>query len=157
MANPKLYIETSVVSYLTARGSRDLILAAHQEVTRTWWASRDGYDLYVSQFVLDEAAAGDSEAADRRPEVLREMPLLNASTEVLALAGRLLAERGMPAKARIDALHVATAAVHGMDYLLSWNCKHIANATLRTRIESICRTAGFEPPVICTPLELAEE
>jgi predicted nucleic acid-binding protein len=157
MANPKLYIETSVVSYLTARGSRDLILAAHQEVTRTWWASRDGYDLYVSQFVLDEAAAGDSEAADRRLEVLREMPLLNASTEVLALAGRLLAERGMPAKARIDALHVATAAVHGMDYLLSWNCKHIANATLRTRIESICRTAGFEPPVICTPLELAEE
>jgi hypothetical protein len=157
MANPKLYIETSVVSYLTAQGSRDLVLAAHQEVTRTWWASRDGYDLYVSQFVLDEAAAGDSEAAGRRLEVLREMPLLNASTEVLGLAGRLLAERGMPAKARIDALHVATAAVHGMDYLLSWNCKHIANATLRTRIESICRTAGFEPPVICTPLELVEE
>jgi predicted nucleic acid-binding protein len=157
MANPKLYIETSVVSYLTAQGSRDLVLAAHQEVTRTWWASRNGYDLYVSQFVLDEAAAGDSEAAGRRLEVLREMPLLNASTEVLALARRLLAERGMPAKARIDALHVATAAVHGMDYLLSWNCKHIANATLRTRIESICRTAGFEPPVICTPLELVEE
>lgn len=157
MANPKLYIETSVVSYLTAQGSRDLVLAAHQEVTRTWWASRDGYDLYVSQFVLDEAAAGDSEAAGRRLEVLREMPLLNASNEVLNLAGRLLAERGMPAKARVDALHVATAAVHGMDYLLSWNCKHIANATLRSRIESICRTAGFEPPVICTPLELVEE
>jgi hypothetical protein len=157
MANPKLYIETSVVSYLTAQGSRDLVLAAHQEVTRTWWASRDGYDLYVSQFVLDEAAAGDSEAAGRRLEVLREMPLLNASAEVLTLAGRLLAERGMPVKARIDALHVATAAVHGMDYLLSWNCKHIANARLRTRIESICRTAGFEPPVICTPLELVEE
>jgi hypothetical protein len=63
----------------------------------------------------------------------------------------------MPAKARLDALHVATAAVHGMDYLLSWNCKHIANAMLRSRIESICRTAGFEPPVICTPLELVEE
>ena len=157
MANPKLYIETSVVSYLTAQGSRDLVLAAHQEVTRTWWASRDGYDLYVSQFVLDEAAAGDSEAAGRRLEVLREMPLLNASNEVLNLAGRLLAERGMPAKARVDALHVATAAVHGMDYLLSWNCKHIANATLRSRIESICRMAGFEPPVICTPLELVEE
>jgi hypothetical protein len=158
MANPKLYIETSVVSYLTAQGSRDLVLAAHQEVTRTWWAARDGYDLYVSQFVLDEAAAaGDSEAAGRRLEALQGMRLLNASNEVLGLAGRLLAERGMPAKARIDALHVATAAVHGMDYLLSWNCKHIANATLRSRIESICRTAGFEPPVICTPLELVEE
>lgn len=157
MATPKLYIETSVVSYLTAQGSRDLVLAAHQEVSRTWWGSRHGYDLYVSQFVLDEAAAGDPDAAGRRLEALQGIPLLNASNEVLDLAGRLLAEHGMPAKARIDALHVATAAVHGMDYLLSWNCKHIANATLRSRIESICRMTGFEPPVICTPLELVAE
>jgi PIN domain len=157
MPNPKLYIETSVVSYLTAQGSRDLVLAAHQEVTRAWWASRDSFDVYVSQFVLDEASAGDSEAASRRLEALRGMPLLDVSSEVIGLAGRLLTERGMPVKARLDALHVATAAVHGMDYLLSWNCKHIANAMLRGRIESICRTAGFEPPVICTPLELVEE
>lgn len=157
MATPKLYVETSVVAYLAAQGSRDLVLAAHQEVTRTWWASRVGYDLYLSQFVLDEAAAGDPDAAGRRLRALQGIPLLNASNEVLGLAGRLLAERGMPAKARIDALHVATAAVHGMDYLLSWNCKHIANATLRSRIESICRMAGFEPPVICTPLELVAE
>lgn len=157
MPNPKLYIETSVVSYLTAQGSRDLVLAAHQEVTRAWWASRASFDVYVSQFVLDEASAGDSEAAGRRLEALRGMPLLDVSTEVIGLAGRLLTEGGMPAKARLDALHVATAAVHGMDYLLSWNCKHIANAMLRSRIESICRTAGFEPPVICTPLELVEE
>jgi hypothetical protein len=157
MPNPKLYIETSVVSYLTAQGSRDLVLAAHQEVTRAWWASRASFDVYVSQFVLDEASAGDSEAAGHRLEALRGMPLVDVSTEVIGLAGRLLTERGMPAKARLDALHVATAAVHGMDYLLSWNCKHIANAMLRSRIESICRTAGFEPPVICTPLELVEE
>jgi predicted nucleic acid-binding protein len=157
MPNPKLYIETSVVSYLTAQGSRDLVLAAHQEVTRAWWASRASFDVYVSQFVLDEASAGDSAAAGRRLEALRGMPLLDVSSEVIGLAGRLLTERGMPAKARLDALHVATAAVHGMDYLLSWNCKHIANAMLRSRIESICRTAGFEPPVICTPLELVEE
>ena len=157
MANPKLYLETSVVSYLTAQGSRDLVLVAHQEVTRVWWASRENFDVYASQFVLDEASAGDSEAAGRRLEALRGMPLLAISDEVIGLAARLLSQQGMPAKARLDALHVATAAVHGMDYLLSWNCKHIVNAMLRTRIESTCRTAGFEPPVICTPLELVEE
>ncbi len=114
MATPKLYIETSVVSYLTAQGSRDLVLAAHQEVTRTWWALRDGYALYVSQSFCTRAGAGDSEAAGRRLEALQGMPLLH-------------------------------------------DCKHIANATLRSRIESICRTAGFEPPVICTPLGLVAE
>ncbi|MEO8183945.1 MAG: type II toxin-antitoxin system VapC family toxin [Deltaproteobacteria bacterium] len=157
MATPKLYLETSVVSYLTAEGSRDLILVAHQEVTRAWWASREGFDVYASQFVLDEACAGDTEAAARRLKALEGVPLLDVTAEVIALAERLLADHGLPSKARLDALHVATAAVHGMDYLLSWNCKHIANAMLRSKIESICRAAGFEPPVICTPLELVEE
>jgi len=157
MAKPKLYIETSVVSYLTAQGSRDLVVAAHQEVTRAWWTSRDTFDVYVSQFVLDEACAGDSKAAGRRLEALRGMPILDVTDEVTKLAARLIGERGLPVKAQLDALHVATAAVHGMDYLLSWNCRHIANAMLRSRIELICRAAGFEPPVICTPLELVEE
>lgn len=157
MTAPKLYIETSVVSYLTAEGSRDLILAAHQELTRVWWASRGSFDVYASQFVLDEASAGDAVAAARRLQALQDVPLLDVTSEAVALAARLIADHGLPTKARVDALHVAIAAVHGMDYLLSWNCKHIANAMLRSKIESICRAAGFEPPVICTPIELVEE
>ena len=157
MANPKVYVETSVVSYLTALGSRDLVLVAHQEVTRAWWAARGSFDIYISQLVLDEAAAGNVEAAARRLAVLGAAPLLDVTEEATSLAARLLADGGLPAKARLDALHVAVATVHGMDYLLSWNCTHIANAILRGRIEAICRISGFAPPVICTPLELVEE
>ncbi len=157
MANPKVYIETSVVSYLTAFGSRDLILAAHQEVTRAWWATRGSFNIYASQFVMDEASAGNPEAAARRLDVLHDVPLLDATRDATVLAGRLIADGGLLSKARLDAFHVAVATGHGMDYLLSWNCTHIANATLRGKIETICRTAGFVPPVICTPLELVEE
>jgi len=126
-------------------------------VTRAWWASRGSFDVYASQFVLDEAAAGDAVAAARRLQALQDVPLLDVTSEAVALAARLIADHGLPPKARVDALHVATAAVHGMDYLLSWNCKPIANAMLRSKIESICRATGFEPPVICTPIELVEE
>lgn len=157
MANPKVYVETSVISYLVALGSRDLILAAHQEVTRSWWASRETFDIYISQFVLDEASAGNPEAAARRMQALQDFPLLDVTEESVALASRLVMDGGLPSKARVDALHVAVSTVHGMDYLLSWNCTHIANATLRGKIESICRSVGFEPPVICTPLELVKE
>ena len=96
MANPKVYIETSVVSYLTAFGSRDLILAAHQEVTRAWWATRGSFNIYASQFVMDEASAGNPEAAARRLEVLHDVPLLDATTEATVLAGRLIADGGLP-------------------------------------------------------------
>ena len=154
---PKAYVETSIVSYLTAVPSRDLVLAAHQQITRDWWAGRGAFDLYISQFVLDEAAAGDAKAAARRMEVLRDTTLLDVTDEAAALARELLTGRAMPSKAQVDAFHVAVATVHGMDYLLSWNCAHIANATMRGTIETICRAAGFVPPVICTPLELTQE
>ena len=154
---PKVYVETSVVSYLTARPSRDLVLAAHQQVTRDWWASRGSFDLYTSQFALDEAAAGDHEAAAARLAALEEPSVLDVTEDVVLLAERLVAGGCLPMKARVDALHVAMAAVHGMEYLLTWNCTHIANAVLRGRIEGLCRAAGFEPPVICTPLELPKE
>ncbi len=154
---PKAYVETTVVSYLTAWRSRDLVRAAHQQVTRDWWATRDSYDLFISQFVIDEAAAGDGLAASERLKVLREIELLDVTEDAIQLGQRLVAGGGLPPKARVDALHVAMAAVHGMSYLLTWNCKHIANAAMRIRIEQLCRDAGFEPPVICTPLELAEE
>lgn len=154
---PKAYVETSIVSYLTARQSRDLVLAAHQQVTRDWWTSRAAFKLFASQFVLDEAAAGDSDAAADRLSALAEAAILEVTDEAIALAEQLIAGGGLPVQARVDALHVATAAVHGMDFLLTWNCTHIANATLRGKIEELCRAAGFEPPIICTPLELPKE
>ena len=154
---PKVYVETTVVSYLMARPSRNIVLAAHQQVTCDWWDSRARFDLFVSQFVLDEAAAGDQDAAVRRLEALRQAAILDVIEEAIVLAERLVAGGGMPTTARVDSLHVAMAAVHGMDYLLTWNCKHIANAGLRGTIEDLCRSAGFEPPIICTPLELGKE
>lgn len=150
----KLYLETSIVSYLTARPSHDLIRAAHQQITRDWWDTRTSFDLYISQFVLDEARAGDEEAAGRRLSALREAALLELTPEAGRLAREILGHGGMPAKAYVDAVHVALAAVHGLDYLLTWNCSHIANAAMRGKIDSICRSTGFEPPVICTPVEL---
>jgi hypothetical protein len=155
--NPKAYIETTIVSYLTAWPSRDLVRAAHQQVTREWWSTRNSFELFVSQFVLDEAAAGDAKAAEERLDALRDVALLDVTEEAILLAGDLVAGGGLPVKARVDALHVAMAAVHGMDFLLTWNCEHIANAATRSTIEHLCRAAGFEPPIICTPLELPKD
>lgn len=152
-----IYVETSIVSYLTARPNRDLVRAAHQQVTRDWWATRDAFDLYISQLVLDEASAGDVGAATQRLAALRELPLLELTPEVTALGIQLLREAALPHKAGADAFHIAFATVHGIDFLLTWNCTHIANATMRPKIEAICRASGFDPPVICTPLELVEE
>lgn len=153
----RVYVETTIISYLTASPSRDLVLAAHQQVTRDWWNARDTFELYVSQFVVDEASAGDADAAARRIAAVQDLVLLELTSDATILAGALVGRGGLPVKARIDALHIALSAVHGMDYLLSWNCAHIANATMRGRIERICREAGFEPPIICTPIELVKE
>lgn len=153
----RVYVETTVISYLTALPSRDLVLAAHQQVTRDWWSAREVFQLYVSQFVVDEASAGDAAAAERRVAVLRDLTFLDLTSAATLLAGELVRRGGVPAKAKTDALHIAVASVHGMDYLVSWNCTHIANATMRGRIEEICRGAGFDPPVICTPIELVKE
>ena len=155
---PSVYLETSVVSYLTARLSRDLIVAAHQQITQEWWEShRDEYDLQVSQFVLQEAAGGDAEAARRRLAALQGLPTLDITDEVTALALALIDQVPLPAKAGIDALHMATAAINGIEYLMTWNCKHIANAALRPQIESVCRKYGYVAPIMCTPEELMGE
>lgn len=134
-----------------------LVVAAHQQVTRDWWETRSAFDLYVSQFVLDEAGAGDAEAAERRLAALADIPVLDLTLEVRLVAGEILRLGGMPAKAYVDAVHVAVAAAHGIDYLLTWNCAHIANPMLRGKIEAICRATGFEPPVISTPVEFMQE
>lgn len=152
---PKAYLETTMVSYLTARPSRDLVMAANQEITYEWWTDRrDEFDLYVSQLVFEEASAGDRDAAEKRIETLQPIARLDITDQAAILGKRLVARIPLPTKARADALHIAIAAVNGMDYLLTWNCTHIANAALRPRIEEICRAIGCEPPVICTPQEL---
>ena len=154
---PKVYLETTIPSYLTARPSRDLVTAAHQQITREWWDTRrHDFDLFVSQMVIDEASAGDPEATTRRLDVLASLPLLDPQAEGTALAQMLIDHIPLPARAAADALHIAIAVVNGMDYLLTWNCTHIANAALRGRIEAACRSRGFRVPIICTPEELLE-
>ena len=155
---PTVYIETTIPSYLTAWRSPELVMAANQEATRSWWeTSRPRFDLFISDIVSHEARGGDPEAAKRRVAVIEDLPELDISEDVELLAAQLIAGAALPERAKTDALHIAVATVHGMDYLLTWNCKHIANAVMRPKIEAICRAAGYEPPVICTPLELMEE
>ena len=153
----KVYLETSIISYLTSRPSRDLIIAAHQQITHDWWENhRHNFDLYVSQLVIEEAEAGDEVAAQRRLRALRGIPLLSLTEESVHLAEKLVRDGPIPPKAAVDAFHIAVATFHGMDYLLTWNFKHIANAVMRSGIEQVCRAAGYEPPIICTPQELLE-
>lgn len=151
---PRVYIETTVPSYLTAWPSRDLVRAAHQQITREWWAHRGGFELFPSRLVIQECQAGDAQAAADRLAALANIPLLEPTSEAATLAEALMREVPLPERAAADALHIAVAAVHGVDYLLTWNCTHIANVTLRPRIEAACRAAGYEPPLICTPEEL---
>jgi len=151
----KVYIETSIVSYLVGRPSRDLVAAAHRELTLEWWAlRRPGFDVFVSAAVLDECARGDNDAVRRRLNVVEGSPVLEATAEALELAQFLVRKRLIPEKAGADALHIAIAGVQGMDFLLTWNCRHIANAETRSRVEAALRSRGFDPPALCTPEEL---
>lgn len=156
---PRVFIETTIPSYLTARPSRDLVRAGDQQTTRDWWARRDEYELFISELVLLECRGGDPTAAADRLAVLEGVPILDPHPDVDSLVKALVRAVPLPPKATSDAFHIAMSAVHGLDYLLTWNCTHIANAVLRPRIEVACRALGFEPPVICTPKELlpAEE
>lgn len=157
LPRPKAYLETTVVSYLTAHPSRDVVIAGHQQVTRNWWATAaERFERVASQLVVDEANAGDPSAASRRVAVLESVQLLEATDEALALAQELVRAAAIPATSPEDAAHIAIAVVNGVEYLVTWNCRHIANATLRARIEQACRDRGYEPAVICTPDELME-
>ena len=152
----RVYLETTIVSYLVASPTQDVVQAAHQQVTREWWARRERFDLFVSRPVLAEARRGDTTAAARRLDALAAIPVLSMNRGVTTLARTLIRTGTLPAKARLDALHVATAAVNGMNYLLTWNLRHLANAAIRGKIEDVCRKAGIQPPIICTPEELME-
>jgi predicted nucleic acid-binding protein len=153
----KVYIETSIPSYLTARPSNDIRVVANQNTTIEWWENRSSsFELFISEFVIAEASLGDPEAAKKRLEVIKKLPRLSVTDKARTLARALIFEGPIPQKSEIDAYHIAVAAVNGIEYLLTWNCTHIANAVMRPKIEEICRQQGFEPPIICTPQELME-
>ena len=153
----KVYIETSVISYLTSRPSQDIVIAGHQQTTRDWWYThRTQFDVVASQLVVQEASAGDPHAAQQRLAVLAELELLAVTAEAMALAQALVNGGPLPSQAAEDALHIAIAVTNGIEYLITWNCKHLANASMRKDIDRICRLRGYEPIVICTPEELLE-
>lgn len=150
----RVYIETSVISYLTARPSRDLVGMARQQVTQTWWDVRAKHDLYTSEVVARECNSGDPEAAARRMTAIEDIPLLRVTTDAVEIAKSLVSDGIIPQKAAEDALHIAIATVHTVDFLLTWNCKHIANPEIQRRIALHLDAMGMLLPFICTPDEL---
>lgn len=152
---PTVYIETTIPSLLTAWPSRDVETSAQQIATREWWERRrPDFELFVSPEVLSEAAQGDAEAARVRREAIAAVPVLAVTDEVEELTRRILATGLIPLRATRDAAHIAFATVHGMDFLLTWNCRHIHNAMISRRLSGVCATMGFSLPVLCTPREL---
>ena len=152
---PKVYLETTIPSLPAARTSRDLLIAGQQQATRDWWDyRRRHFALFVSVLVMKEVERGDVTAARERLSKLKACPVLPYPKEAEELTRALLASRLIPAKAEADAADVAIAAVHGMDFLLTWNCRHIANAAIVEQLRDVCASEGFPAPVICTPHEL---
>ncbi len=151
----KVYIETSIVSYLMGRSSINLIVAAWQNLTIEWWEKRRNvFDLYTSELVIEEATRGDMEAAQKRLKALEGIPLLKLTEPVVKLSQKLIANGALPSKAINDAVHIALAAVHGIDYLLTWNCRHIDNAEIKPLVRAIIISEEYKYPEICTPQEL---
>ncbi len=150
-----VYIETSIISYLTARPSRDLVAAARQQLTHVWWNEQRGFFVsFISPLVKQEASQGDADAAKFRLRSLEGLQLLEVMPEAYELAGALIAEAALPSKAQDDAIHIALATIHNMDYLLTWNCRHIDNAETKPIIRAVCAKLGYVCPEICTPEEL---
>lgn len=154
----RVYIETSIVSYLRQRPSAQIVAAARQVLTQRWWdEERAKYEIVTSQYVLDEAAGGDPHFAQARLESLAELPLLQLGPEIDAIAAQIIGRAILPANAQLDALHIATAAHHRIDYLLTWNCTHIANARILPRIRRTLVELNSFVPIICTPEEMVDD
>lgn len=150
-----VYLETTIPSFLTARPSNDLILAGQQQLTLRWWNTRKRrYSVFISELVIAEAGKGDSQAARKRIDAIKNLPVLEIDDETIKLGARILKSGVIPQKAAADAGHIAVAARHGIDYLLTWNCKHIANAEIIRRLDQVIRDQGYIAPTICTPPEL---
>ena len=154
---PTVYIETTVISYLTAKPSRDLIIAAHQQITHDWWdLALPHFDVFVSPIVLEEISRGDAQAAKPRLETVSSFPVLEVLSEIRNLAESYFAAIEIPEKARADSYHLALAAWHGMDFMVSWNCTHIVSGRVKKIIEKINYEYGIRTPIVCTPEELME-
>ena len=150
-----VYIETSIVSYLRQRPSAEIVMAAHQLLTHRWWNNeRLQYEIVVSQYVIEEAAAGDPTLASERLHALNGIPALPDAPEIRQIADEIMSRAILPRKAEVDALHIATVAHHRIDYLLTWNCRHIANARILPRIHQVLADMNIPIPMICTPEEL---
>ncbi len=150
-----LYLDTSIIGYLTIRPSTNLITASNSVITQNWWDTRrQNFTLYISEVVLEELARGDQEIATKRLDLINELPLLALNEAVEELAQQFLIKSNLPPKASDDALHIALATVYKLDYLLTWNCKHIANAQIQKKLSQISIQSGYELPTICTPYEL---
>jgi hypothetical protein len=153
----RIYIESTIPSYVVARPARDLLQAARQQLTRDWWdLKRQAHELFTSQVVLDEIAAGEAAMASQRLALLDGLPMVRATEDAEALTQRILDSGVLPTSADRDAAHIALATVYELDILLSWNCRHIANAFLQARLRRLADAAGYTLPVICTPEELLE-
>ena len=155
--SPSVYLETTVISYLTSRPRQDVTIAGHQITTKFWWSTAaQRFDLFVSQLVVRECSGGDPEAAKDRLDTIARIPVLPITIEAESLADALIQGHAIPSSQPRDALHIALAATHGVQYLVSWNFRHIVNASLRPAIEGICRASQYAPPILCTPEELLE-
>lgn len=151
----KVYLETTIPSYLTSRPSKDIIILSRQKITKSWWKERrSNFALYISPYVIDESGFGDKNAAQKRLKTLENYPVLAVDDEVLKLTSKILESKIIPLKATTDASHIAIATRYEIDYLLTWNCTHIANAEIMRKIEKIMNNNGYKLPVICTPNEL---
>lgn len=150
----QVYVETSVISYLTARPSKTIIGAAHQQIALAWWDLRSDYELFVSQAVRQECAAGDPVAAQKRLAALDGIPVLAVTRDMIRLANAFIEQAIIPAKAIEDALHIAVSTLHHVDFLLTWNCRHIANPVIQEKIALHLEELGLFLPIVCTPEEL---
>ena len=153
----RIYIESTIPSYVVARPARDILQAARQQLTHDWWnTQRDKHELFTSQVVLDEIACGDVVMASQRHDLMDHMELLDLSDNAASLTKGILGSGVLPVTADRDAAHIAIATVHEMDILLSWNCRHIANAAIQARLRQLAHAVGCVLPEICTPEELMD-
>lgn len=152
-----VYIESSVISYYTARRSRDIIIAAHQEITLEWWEKAlPSFEPFVSQIVYDEVSRGDPKSAQKRLEAIQKINVLEITPDAAELAKLYYRALNIPEKAINDAFHLALAVYHGMDYMVTWNCTHIAAGRVISIVQNINDECGYQTPIICTPEELME-